>query len=56
MMTIPAAGRRTPRLFSALGSTVISVLNRAGLTNHAAARRALAWDCTGLQALDLLGL
>src|SRR5271166_109236 len=45
-----------PRLFSAIASTVVSVLNRAGLTNHAAARRDLGWDRTGLQALDLLGL
>src|SRR5208282_4464134 len=39
-----------PRLFSAIASTVVSVLNRAG------ARRDLGWDRTGLQALDLLGL
>ncbi len=45
-----------PRLFASIASTVVSVLNRAGLTNHAAARRDLAWDRTGLQALDLLGL
>ena len=45
-----------PRLFSAIASTAVSVLNRAGLTNHAAARRDLAWDRTGLQALGLLGL
>ena len=45
-----------PRLFAAIASTAVSVLNRAGLTNHAAARRDLAWDRTGLQALDLLGL
>jgi len=47
---------QAPRLFAAIGSTVVSVLNRAGLANHAAARRDLAWDRTGLQALDLLGL
>ena len=45
-----------PRLFAAIASTAVSVLNRAGLTNHAAARRDLGWDRTGLQALDLLGL
>ncbi len=45
-----------PRLFAAIASTVVSVLNRAGLPNHAAARRDLGWDRTGLQALDLLGL
>jgi predicted transposase YbfD/YdcC len=45
-----------PRLFAAIASTAVSVLNRAGLTNHAAARRDLAWDRTGLQALGLLGL
>ena len=45
-----------PGLFAAIASTVVSVLNRARLTNHAAARRDLGWDRTGLQALDLLGL
>ena len=44
------------RFFTAAGNTVISVLNRAGHGNHAAARRDLAWDRTGLQALALLGL
>ena len=44
------------RLFSSAGSLVISVLNRAGYTNHAAARRDFAWDRTGLKALALLGL
>ena len=47
---------QSPRLFAAIGSTVISVLNRAGHGNHAAARRDLAWDRTGLRALALLGL
>jgi len=47
---------QSPRLFAAIGSTVISVLNRAGQGNHAAARRDLAWDRTGLRALTLLGL
>ena len=45
-----------PRLFAAIASFTISVFNRAGLANHAAARRTLGWDRTGLQALDLLGL
>ncbi len=45
-----------PRLFASIASTVVSVLNRAGLTNHAAARRDLGWDRTGLRALGLLGL
>jgi hypothetical protein len=43
-------------LFAALGNLTVSVLNRAGHRNHAAARRDLAWDRTGLQALALLGL
>jgi predicted transposase YbfD/YdcC len=47
---------QSPRLFASIGSTVISVLNRAGHLNHAAARRDLAWDRTGLRALALLGL
>jgi len=47
---------QSPRLFAAIGSTVISVLNRAGHGNHAAARRDLTWDRTGLRALTLLGL
>ena len=47
---------KSPRLFAAIGSTVTSVLNRAGYANHAAARRDLGWDRTGLQALALLGL
>lgn len=47
---------QSPRLFAAIGSTVISVLNRAGHGNHAAARRDLAWDRTGFRALTLLGL
>ena len=46
----------SPRLFAAIGSTIISVLNQAGYLNHAAARRDLAWDRTGLEALNLLGL
>ena len=45
-----------PRLFASIASFAVSVLNRAGLTNHAAARRALGWDRTGLQVLGLLGL
>ena len=49
-------GGQSPRLFAAIGSTVTSVLNRAGYANHAAARRDLGWDRTGLQALALLGL
>jgi hypothetical protein len=47
---------QAPRLFATIGSTVIRVLNRAGHGNHAAARRDLAWDRTGLRALTLLGL
>jgi predicted transposase YbfD/YdcC len=47
---------QSPRLFAAAGNVVTSVLNRAGYRNHAAARRALAWDRTGLTALTLLGL
>jgi len=47
---------QSPRLFASIASLTISVLNRAGLANHAAARRDLAWDRTGLQALGLLGL
>jgi len=47
---------QSARLFAAIGNTVTSVLNRAGLANHAAARRDLGWDRTGLQALTLLGL
>jgi len=47
---------QSPRLFAAIGNTVTSVLNRAGHSNHAAARRDLGWDRTGLQALALLGL
>ena len=47
---------QSPRLFAAIANTVISVLNRAGHANHAAARRDLAWDRTGLQALAILGL
>ena len=45
-----------PRLFASIASLAVSVLNRAGLTNHAAARRDLGWDRTGLRALGLLGL
>ena len=44
------------RLFASVANTTVSVLNRAGYDNHAAARRDLGWDRTGLQALDLLGL
>ena len=44
------------RFFAAAGNVVVSVLNRAGYANHAAARRDLGWDRTGLQALALLGL
>ena len=44
------------RLFAAIANTTVSVLNRAGHANHAAARRDCAWDRTGLQALTLLGL
>jgi len=47
---------QSARLFAAIGNTITSVLNRAGLANHAAARRDLGWDRTGLQALTLLGL
>jgi len=47
---------QSPRLFAAAGNVVTSVLNRAGYRNHAAARRDLAWDRTGLGALTLLGL
>ena len=55
--TPPGCGpANPPRLFAAIASTVVSVLNRAGQPNHAAARRDLGWDRTGLQALDLLGL
>ena len=46
----------SPRLFASIGNVVISVLNRAGHGNHAAARRDLAWDRTGTRALALLGL
>ena len=53
---LPAARRAIPRLFAAIANTVTSVLNRAGHANHAAARRDLAWDRTGLQALAILGL
>jgi hypothetical protein len=44
------------RFFAAAGNVVVSVLNRAGYANHAAARRDLGWNRTGLQALTLLGL
>ena len=44
------------RLFAAIGNITVSVLNRAGHRNHAAARRDCAWDRTGLRALELLGL
>jgi predicted transposase YbfD/YdcC len=47
---------QSPRLFAAAANVVTSVLNRAGHRNHAAARRDLGWDRTGLQALTLLGL
>jgi predicted transposase YbfD/YdcC len=47
---------QSPRLFAAIGNVVTSVLNRAGHHNHAAARRDLGWDRTGLQALAVLGL
>ena len=47
---------QSPRLFAAIGNVVTSVLNQAGYGNHAAARRDLAWDRTGLSALTLLGL
>jgi len=44
-------------LLAAMNNLVISVLNRAGHTNNASARRELGWDCTGgLRALELLGL
>ena len=45
-----------PRLFASIASFAVSVLNHAGLTNHAAARRELGWERTGLQVLGLLGL
>jgi len=44
------------RVFASLGNLTVSVFNRAGHHNHAAARRDLAWDRTGLRALALLGL
>ena len=44
------------RLFATVANITVSVLNRAGYDNHAAARRDLAWDRTGLLALTLLGL
>jgi predicted transposase YbfD/YdcC len=47
---------QSPRLFASIASTVTSVLNRAGHSNHAAARRSYGWDRTGLDALALLGL
>ncbi|MGH3182588.1 MAG: transposase family protein, partial [Streptosporangiaceae bacterium] len=47
---------QSPRLFASIANIVTSVLNRAGHGNHAAARRDLAWDRTGTQALTLLGL
>jgi predicted transposase YbfD/YdcC len=47
---------QSPRLFAAIGNVVVSVLNRAGYASHAAARRDLGWDRTGLRALALLGL
>ena len=47
---------QSPRLFASIGNAVTSVLNRAGHANHAAARRELGWDRTGLRALTLLGL
>jgi predicted transposase YbfD/YdcC len=47
---------QSPRLLAAAGNVVTSVLNRAGYRNHAAARRDLARDRTGLTALTLLGL
>ena len=47
---------RSWQLFAALGNLTVSVLNRAGHRNHAAARRDYAWDRTGLRALELLGL
>ena len=47
---------QSPRLFASIGNTVTSVLNRAGHSNHAAARRSYGWDRTGLGALALLGL
>ena len=46
-----------PRLLAAINNLVISVLNRAGHSNNAYARRELGWDRTGgLRALELLGL
>lgn len=46
-----------PRLLAAIRNLVISVLNRAGHTSNARARRDLGWDRTGgLRALELLGL
>ncbi len=44
------------RLFASIANMTVSVLNRAGHRNHAAARRDCAWDRTGLHALTLLGL
>ena len=44
------------RLFAAIANMTVSVLNRAGHRNQAAARRDCAWDRTGLLALELLGL
>ncbi len=46
----------SPRLFAAIGNVVTSVLSKSGYDNHAAARRELAWDRTGLAALAMLGL
>ncbi len=39
-----------------IGNITVSVLNRADHRNHAAARRGCCRDCTGLRALELLGL
>ena len=46
-----------PRLMTAINNLVISVLNRAGQTSNAYARRDLGWDHTGgHRALELLRL
>ena len=43
-------------LFAAIANLTVSVFNRAGHRNHAAARRDYGWDHTGLDALELLGI
>ena len=43
-------------LFAAIANFTVSVFNRAGHRNHAAARRDYGWDRTGLDVLELLGI